>query len=85
MFLWNLKSITLHYFISFFGVVKSVVYETPLRTADELIAEIMGVFQIVQTMPMLLETVRQPALHRCHVCSISDFFVGTLRFLAVVL
>jgi hypothetical protein len=48
---------------SLWGQVKTVLYNSPTETAEELMAVIMGVFQVVQTTPGLFSTVYQSMLH----------------------
>jgi len=48
---------------SLWGQVKTVLYNSPTETAKELIAMIMGAFQVVQTIPGLFSRVHQSMLH----------------------
>lgn len=65
------------------GQVKTVLYNSPTKTAKELTANIMGALQIVQTTPGLFSRVHQSMLHddACAMClggGISNIFCKNL-------
>jgi hypothetical protein len=74
--------------LSRWGQVKTVLYNSPKETAKELIAMIMGAFQVVQTTPGLFSRVYQSMLHdvACTMClevAFQTSFAKTLLILAV--
>ena len=50
------------------GDVKSLVYETPVVTVEDLIARISVVCEVVQQTPGIFERVRQNNIRRCTAC-----------------
>lgn len=50
------------------GHLKSVVYETPIDTEDELLPRIQAACHHVRTTPGVFERVRQAMLRRCQLC-----------------
>lgn len=52
----------------FWGHLKSVVYETPVETDEELIARIMAASDAISTLPGVFERVRQSLQRRCTAC-----------------
>ncbi|GBM06815.1 hypothetical protein AVEN_173577-1 [Araneus ventricosus] len=51
----------------FWGHTKSLVYETPVDSAEDLVARI--VVDKINTTPGILERVRQSFLRRCELCN----------------
>jgi hypothetical protein len=49
------------------GQMKSVVYETPVESVEDLIARITAAAEYIQTMPGIFHTVNQNMLRRCNV------------------
>ena len=89
-FSWPLQQPDLTPFdFSLWGQVKTVLYNSPTETAEELIAMIVGAFQVVQTTPGLFTRVHQSMLHdvACAMClgggvAFQTSFVKTLLILA---
>jgi hypothetical protein len=50
------------------GNIKSLVYETPMETREELVARILVACLVVQQTPWIFESVRQIFLRRCTTC-----------------
>ena len=50
------------------GHVKTIVYETPVDTVQELRERIVAAFERVQATPGIFERVRRSMLQRCNVC-----------------
>ncbi|KAJ4441947.1 hypothetical protein ANN_11811 [Periplaneta americana] len=50
------------------GYVKSLVYETPVDTEDDLRARILAACDNVRTKPGLYQRIRQNLVRRCHAC-----------------
>lgn len=48
--------------------MKTLVYETPVESEEELIARILAAAQQIQTMPGLLERANQNMIRRCNAC-----------------
>ncbi|GBN02140.1 hypothetical protein AVEN_124771-1 [Araneus ventricosus] len=57
----------LHFF--FWGHMKSLVYETPVDSAEELVARIVVTADEINTTPGIFERVRQSFLRRCELCN----------------
>jgi hypothetical protein len=52
----------------FWGHVKSLVYETPVDTPEELLARILAASDVVRETPGILERTRQNFVRRCNAC-----------------
>jgi hypothetical protein len=49
--------------------MKSLVYETPVESVEDLIARITAAAEYIQTMPDIFHTVNQNMLRRCSACN----------------
>ena len=50
------------------GYIKSLVYETPVETEEELIARIVAAFDKVRNTPGIFARIRQSFINRCNLC-----------------
>ncbi|GBM18582.1 hypothetical protein AVEN_47964-1 [Araneus ventricosus] len=67
---WPLRSLDLNLLDFFFWRhMKSFVYETPVDSAQDLIARIVVAANKINTTPGIFERVRQLFLHRCELCN----------------
>lgn len=53
----------------FWGHMKSLVYETPVDSAEDLVARIVVAADHINTTPGIFERVRQSFLRRCELCN----------------
>ncbi|GFW50947.1 uncharacterized protein TNCV_3592291 [Trichonephila clavipes] len=56
----------------FWGQMKSLVYETPVNSAEELIARISASAREIRNTPEILSNVRRPIKRRCEACITCD-------------
>ncbi|GFW38398.1 uncharacterized protein TNCV_1332511 [Trichonephila clavipes] len=56
----------LHYF--FWGQMKSLVYETPVNSTEELVARISAAAGEIRNTPEMLSNVRRSMKRRCEAC-----------------
>jgi len=50
------------------GYIKSLVYETPVDSEEELIARVVAAFDVVRNDPGIFARVRESFLRRCNIC-----------------
>ena len=50
------------------GYVRSLVYETPVESEEDLVARIIAAFEKVQNQSGIFENVRNSMLRRCETC-----------------
>lgn len=50
------------------GHIKSLVYETPVNTDEELVARIILAFDDIRERPQLFRRIRQSITHRYNLC-----------------
>ncbi|GBN93269.1 hypothetical protein AVEN_112173-1 [Araneus ventricosus] len=53
----------------FWGHMKSLVYETPVNSAEDLVARILATADKISTTPGIFERVRQSFLRLCELCN----------------
>ena len=50
------------------GHMKTLIYETPIETEEELVARITAAAYQIQNIPAVFERVRESMFRRCHLC-----------------
>jgi len=48
--------------------MKTLIYETPIETEEELVARITAAAYHIQNIPAVFERVRESMFRRCHFC-----------------
>ncbi|GBN40441.1 hypothetical protein AVEN_125888-1 [Araneus ventricosus] len=67
---WPLRSPYLNPLDFFFwGHTKSLVYETPVDSAEDLVARIVDTVDKINTPPGIFQKMRQSFLRRCELCN----------------
>ena len=64
----HIHRISLIWISFFWGHLKSLVYESPVDTDEELFGRVLAASLVVQQTPGIFERVRQNFLHWCHAC-----------------